>query len=254
MKKISIRTPWYSGYEDIEFDLSDISVAETQISTFEFRKAGGVVKYEPVLKIDLSKKIFDVFSLKYNTGGIFLNDNESGADGEIGVANYSLVNDKWHCSWKSDTGKELEDISCTTFDPEMEREMALVKHKIRDKKFRQMILLQDNHRCVITGEVEPCILDAAHIIEVQGKGNDFSTNGITLRKDLHALFDAGQFSIMQDGTLQFSKNLSAYYQELFSRAPSASLLNAASRVSRNLEIRKKNDAPKKRATNSTRAD
>lgn len=66
--------------------------------------------------------------------------------------------------------------------------------QIRDEKFRPQIIALDR-KCVITGETTKAALDAAHIIPAAKDGNEIPDNGITLRTDIHRLYDAGMFRI-----------------------------------------------------------
>ena len=49
--------------------------------------------------------------------------------------------------------------------------------------------------CVISGETTEEALDAAHIIRAADEGNEIPENGITLRADIHRLYDSGMFKI-----------------------------------------------------------
>ena len=72
----------------------------------------------------------------------------------------------------------------------------------RKAGFRNMILKCDECRCVLTGETVVQALDAAHLIPAATAENDIPFNGITLRADLHRLFDAGMFSFNPDGRVE----------------------------------------------------
>ena len=85
----------------------------------------------------------------------------------------------------------------------------------RESRFRDNVLDADEERCVIGGETTREVLDAAHLRPVKKGGEECIENGITLRTDLHRLFDRRMFSINpEDGTIMFDKNLSKYYKEL----------------------------------------
>ena len=49
--------------------------------------------------------------------------------------------------------------------------------------------------CVISHETTKAALDAAHIIRAADEGNEIPENGITLRADIHRLYDSGMFKI-----------------------------------------------------------
>ena len=94
------------------------------------------------------------------------------------------------------------------------RRPSTTTRKRREAPFRDMILECDNHRCVLTGETTNQALDAAHLIAANGD-NDLSQNGITLRADLHRLFDAGLFTFDTDGrVVKIDSGLSSHYHEL----------------------------------------
>jgi putative restriction endonuclease len=56
-------------------------------------------------------------------------------------------------------------------------------------------------RCAVTGERTLPVLDAAHIKPYSMNGEHRLDNGLLLRKDLHALFDAGYVTVTP--SLQF---------------------------------------------------
>ena len=85
----------------------------------------------------------------------------------------------------------------------------------REKTFRSMILGLDKHCCVLTGEKTTQALDAAHLIPAAKGENDVPFNGITLRADLHRIFDAGLFTFAKDGrVVNIAPGLSEYYRQL----------------------------------------
>ena len=96
----------------------------------------------------------------------------------------------------------------------------------REAGFREMILDYDDHRCVLTCEATTKALDAAHLIPAAMGENDVPPNGITLRADLHRLFDAGLFTFAADGrVVEIAQELSeAYRRDLHnSRLPTSTL-------------------------------
>ena len=85
----------------------------------------------------------------------------------------------------------------------------------REAAFRDMILAGDGRRCVLTEEATIKALDAAHLIPATTGENDEPPNGITLRADLHRLFDANLFTFDTDGqVVKIAPGLSSYYREL----------------------------------------
>lgn len=62
--------------------------------------------------------------------------------------------------------------------------------------------------CEISGESEPAVLQAAHIIEVASSGGYIRSNGLLLRSDIHSLFDRGLLNISEDGVITLSSEVS----------------------------------------------
>lgn len=86
------------------------------------------------------------------------------------------------------------------FDPGSlrdERRRALASKVLRpgQDRFREELMRAYEGRCTITGCDVPDALDAAHIIPYCGPRSDHVRNGLLLRLDLHALFDAHLLSI-----------------------------------------------------------
>jgi len=87
----------------------------------------------------------------------------------------------------------------------------------REAAFRNRILQADNKKCTLTSETTPEVLDAAHIVPVADDGGDAPCNGITLRTDLHRLFDARPrlFTFDTCGrVVDVAEQLSPYYRDL----------------------------------------
>lgn len=76
-------------------------------------------------------------------------------------------------------------------DYRVEREIEAVYRKKRDSLFRKKILEKYNNRCVICGERDEGILQAAHINSVANGGSDDLSNGICLCANHHILYDKG---------------------------------------------------------------
>ena len=87
----------------------------------------------------------------------------------------------------------------------------------REAAFRNRILQADNKKCILTCETTPEVLDAAHLVPVADGGGDAQCNGITLRTDLHRLFDARPrlFTFDTCGRVaNVAEQLSPYYRDL----------------------------------------
>jgi transcriptional regulator with XRE-family HTH domain len=86
------------------------------------------------------------------------------------------------------------------FDPESlqdERRRFLASNVLRSGQaiFREKLMKAYGGRCAITGCNIAPVLEAAHVIPYCGPQSDHICNGLLLRLDLHALFDAYLLSI-----------------------------------------------------------
>jgi len=77
------------------------------------------------------------------------------------------------------------------------RNWKLVQQRIREGQasFRSKLSVVYGQRCAVTGYDIEEALEAAHIIPYRGKHTNITPNGILLRADIHALFDAGHLGI-----------------------------------------------------------
>lgn len=212
---------WYSGKES--FDVAAIRRAiekniSISVDTMEIRQDQTVVLYQPVL--DLSNSNANTFTLVYEDEGILAVGGEAGemADGDRGKAVYQFAKgatEEWTCKW---TGEEDKTVTATPLcqylsDAEMSRGYQMIRRLVRDSKFRKKILGTDPS-CVISKETNIRVLDAAHILPVGQQGLDCDGNGIVLRKDLHALFDAGILKLDDQGVFTMDPLLDSY-KDLF---------------------------------------
>jgi hypothetical protein len=97
---------------------------------------------------------------------------------------------------------------------EKDRQSTTILSRRDQQKFKRAVLDRDG-RCVISRERTEAALEAAHIIPAKAKGNENEHNGILLRADLHALFDAQKFHINPRGkVVSISRDLSKAYKKL----------------------------------------
>ena len=78
--------------------------------------------------------------------------------------------------------------------------------------FRVRILDAYGRRCAVTGERSLPVLDAAHIQPYRGPASNHVQNGITLRADLHRLFDAGYVTVTPERRFEVSPRLRDEYE------------------------------------------
>jgi putative restriction endonuclease len=78
--------------------------------------------------------------------------------------------------------------------------------------FRIAVTDAYERRCAITSERTLPALDAAHIIPFSQRGEHRVDNGLLLRKDLHALFDAGYITVRPDLSVAVSRRIREEYE------------------------------------------
>lgn len=77
--------------------------------------------------------------------------------------------------------------------------------------FRVLVTEAYQRRCAITGEKTLPVLDAAHIQPYSEDGPHNISNGLLLRKDLHALFDKGYLTVNEELHIEVSKRIKEDY-------------------------------------------
>jgi hypothetical protein len=128
-----LRVSWDSGNEFI--DMSEVQEyrhmhEDCKLYTNEVRKSGQIVCYTPILRWLTD----DRFTLEYDNPGKF----ESGrdADGDLGLATYSLQNQTWTCVWEyEEDGWPTVAPDCTLLDTSNETELELMLHASRNGRF-----------------------------------------------------------------------------------------------------------------------
>jgi len=92
----------------------------------------------------------------------------------------------------------------------------LTKRETRERVFRQIILEEYKHVCVVCHskfflklhEIEPIIeAEAAHIIPVKAQGPDDPRNGLSLCRRHHWSFDKGLFTVTEDREIEVSSSV-----------------------------------------------
>src|SRR5437879_8256493 len=73
--------------------------------------------------------------------------------------------------------------------------------------FRVRVLDAYGRRCSVTGERSLPVLDAAHIQEYLGPESNHVQNGLSLRTDIHRLYDEGYVTITPEFRFEVSKRL-----------------------------------------------
>jgi len=73
--------------------------------------------------------------------------------------------------------------------------------------FRVRVLDAYERRCAVTGERSLPVLDAAHIQPYLGAASNHIQNGLSLRADIHRLFDVGYVTVTPDYRFEVSRRL-----------------------------------------------
>ncbi len=73
--------------------------------------------------------------------------------------------------------------------------------------FRLRVLDAYDRRCAITGERSLPVLDAAHIQPYRGAASNHVQNGLSLRADIHRLYDEGYVTVTPDLRFEVSSRL-----------------------------------------------
>ena len=78
--------------------------------------------------------------------------------------------------------------------------------------FRLRVLDEYGRRCSVTGERSLPVLDAAHIQPYLGPESNHIQNGLSLRSDIHRLFDSGYVTVTPNMKFHVSKRLREDYE------------------------------------------
>lgn len=103
-----------------------------------------------------------------------------------------------------------------TVDPdsleERAKRFAQVEVRTQQSAFRKAVFLACGGRCVVSGCRIPEALEAAHLEGRSWKdGHNAASDGILLRRDLHALYDAGLLSISEGMQVSLSPAVREHY-------------------------------------------
>ena len=91
-------------------------------------------------------------------------------------------------------------------------EPVLTSPRLGQGSFRIMVTDAYERRCAITNEKTLPALDAAHIKPYSESGQHIVTNGILMRRDLHALFDKGYITITPSNQIEVSRRIKEEFE------------------------------------------
>lgn len=87
-------------------------------------------------------------------------------------------------------------------------------------RFRKAVFLACNGQCVVSGCGIPEALDAAHLAGRNWRdGHNEGSDGVLLRRDLHALYDKGLLLLSEGGGFQLHERVLEHYDHLIQKAP-----------------------------------
>lgn len=113
------------------------------------------------------------------------------------------------CEGASAASEDLQDRA---------RRFAEVEVRPLQREFRQAVFEACGGRCVVTGCDVPEAVEAAHLKGRRWRdGHNSASDGVLLRRDIHALYDKGLLSITDTGQVALADELSGQYAELRGR-------------------------------------
>jgi putative restriction endonuclease len=91
-------------------------------------------------------------------------------------------------------------------------EPVLIQPRLGQGSFRILVTDSYDRRCAVTNEKTLPALDAAHIKPYSESGEHLVSNGILLRRDLHALFDQGYVTINPSMRFEVSRRIKEEFE------------------------------------------
>lgn len=109
--------------------------------------------------------------------------------------------------------------ACVTRSPAVSSDQAaprygqptLVRPRLGQGSFRLAVYEAYDWACAVTGEHSLPVLEAAHIRPYAQEGTHEVSNGLSLRRDLHRLFDLGYVTVTPDLVFRVSDRLRVEY-------------------------------------------
>lgn len=174
------------------------------VDRFSLRHAMDILGHESE---ELGEPIITALIVGKNSGRC-----SAGLQKEFGVEDDNLERQKLYAYWEThDDEPSLPLPISAPLDLKTARFVS-VEARPQQATFRGRVFKAFEGCCAISGCSVGNALDAAHI---EGRmwrlGHNDAKDGILLRKDLHALYDAGLLTIQSDGCVQLDSSLIAHY-------------------------------------------
>ncbi|UUZ72967.1 HNH endonuclease [Polaromonas sp. P1(28)-8] len=107
-------------------------------------------------------------------------------------------------------------LNCSDLTERAKR-FAQVEVRPDQAKFRDAVFLACEGRCVVSGCDVPEALEAAHLSGREWRnGQNAASDGVLLRRDLHALYDRGLLVLLEGGGVSLDPRVTTHYGELLS--------------------------------------
>ena len=113
----------------------------------------------------------------------------------------------------------IKQLKYNVYEPQMVKEERprygdpiLTLPRLGQGAFRILVTDAYQRRCAITNERTLPALDAAHIMPFSELGDNSVSNGILLRRDLHALFDKGYITITPAMAVEVSRKIKEEFE------------------------------------------
>lgn len=87
---------------------------------------------------------------------------------------------------------------------------ATVRVRVGQGRFRRRLLDRSGPVCAVTGAAPQQVLEAAHLYSYARTGRHEAGGGLLLRRDIHALFDAGLVTVGADDLVAVDVSLTAH--------------------------------------------
>lgn len=111
--------------------------------------------------------------------------------------------------------EEDDEFSASLPEEKREGKDTTVKSRPMQREFSQQVFKNCGGVCLVTGSKIQARCEAAHIVPHKDEGVDHYSNGLWLRRDIHALFDAFLCGIDPETlTIHFCKNTMKHDRDL----------------------------------------
>lgn len=184
---------------------SDVMLA-FEIDRFSLRHALGRLGHESVAK---EEPIITALVVGKKTRRC-----SSGLLAEFGVVDDQVERERLYTFWNDERVSALDVELDDAKDPLDERAARFASVAVRPEQaaFRRRVFLAWHGRCAVSGCGVRQALDAAHRKGRSWKlGHNNASDGLLLRKDLHALYDAGLLRLDEEGHAHVDKSVQSHY-------------------------------------------